>query len=105
MGVKGIVSFELKAKGGSWGGGPTDRGIHGAFAAWVSNPVWRLVRALSTMIGDDEKEILIDNFYDGILQLDKEKETALMNSKDLLDEEEWRKAYDIERFKWDLDGG
>ena len=50
MGVKGIISFELRAKGGTWGG-PVDRGIHGAFAAWVANPAWRLVKALSTMIG------------------------------------------------------
>ncbi|MCQ4838038.1 ATPase, T2SS/T4P/T4SS family, partial [[Clostridium] symbiosum] len=35
----------------------TDRGIHGAFAAWVANPAWRLVKALSTMIGENENDI------------------------------------------------
>jgi acetylornithine deacetylase/succinyl-diaminopimelate desuccinylase-like protein len=103
MGVKGIISFELKAKGGAWGG-PTDRGIHGAFAAWVGNPVWRLVKALSSMVGKDEKEILVDGFYDGILPLDPEKEEALAASRDLLDEQEWKTAYDVEKFKWDLEG-
>ena len=72
MGVKGIISFELRAKGGTWGG-PVDRGIHGAFAAWVANPAWRLVKALSTMIGENENDIRIDGFYDGILPLDPEK--------------------------------
>lgn len=103
MGVKGIISFELKAKGGAWGG-PTDRGIHGAFAAWVGNPAWRLVKALSSMVGKDEKEILVDGFYDGILPLDPEKEEALAASSDLLDEREWKTAYDVERFKWDMEG-
>ncbi|WP_233183929.1 M20/M25/M40 family metallo-hydrolase [Paenibacillus sonchi] len=103
MGVKGIVSFELKAKGGSWGG-PKERGIHGAFAAWVGNPAWRLVKALSTMVGEDEKEILVEGFYDGILPLAKEGEDALDASADLLDEEQWKKAYAIDRFKWDLEG-
>lgn len=103
MGVKGIVSFELKSKGGDWGG-PTDRGIHGAFAAWVANPVWRMTKALSSMIGENENEILIDGFYDGILPLEKEKDEALTASADLLDEEEWKTAYDVKKFKWDLTG-
>lgn len=103
MGVKGIVSFELKSKGGDWGG-PTDRGIHGAFAAWVANPVWRMTKALSSMIGENENEILIDGFYDGILPLEKEKDEALAASADLLDEEEWKTAYDVKKFKWDLTG-
>lgn len=103
MGVKGILSFELKAKGGEWGG-PTDRGIHGAFAAWVDNPAWRLVKALNTMVGEDEKEIRIEGFYDGILPLEQEKEAALWESRDLLDEEEWKTAYDVKKFKWDLQG-
>ena len=103
MGVKGIVGYELKAKGGAWGG-PTDRGIHGAFAAWVGNPAWRLVKALSSMVGEDEKEILIEGFYDGILPLDPEKDDALTASKDLLDEQEWKTAYDVEKFKWDMEG-
>ncbi|MEA4846114.1 MAG: M20/M25/M40 family metallo-hydrolase [Clostridiaceae bacterium] len=103
MGVKGIISFELKAKGGAWGG-PTDRGIHGAFAAWVGNPVWRLIKALSSMVGKDEKEILVDGFYDGILSLDRETEEALTASRDLLDEQEWKTAYDVDKFKWELEG-
>lgn len=103
MGVKGIVSFELSCRGGDWGG-PADRGIHGAFAAWVANPVWRMAKALSTMVGENENEILIDGFYDGILPLEEEKDKALQASADLLDEEEWKTAYDIKRFKWDLNG-
>lgn len=103
MGVKGIVSFELKAKGGAWGG-PTDHSIHGAFAAWVANPVWRLVKALSTMVGENENDILVPGLTDGILPLDKEKTEALAESADLLDEMQWKKAYGVDRFKWDLEG-
>lgn len=103
MGVKGIISFELKVRGGSWGG-PADRGIHGAFAAWVANPAWRLLKALSTMVGENENEILVEGFYDGILPLDPEKEEALRACSDLLDENEWRTAYDVKTFKWDLNG-
>ena len=103
MGVKGIISLELTARGGEWGG-PTERGIHSAFAAWVANPVWRLVKALSTMIGENENEILIDGFYDGILPLTQEKEEALRESCDLMDENEWKTSYAVKKFKWDLEG-
>ena len=48
--------------------------------------------------------ISIDGFYDGILPLDPEKEHALRESADLLDEEEWRTAYDVDKFKWKLEG-
>lgn len=99
MGVKGIVSFELKAKGGEWGG-PTKQGIHGCFAAWVNNPIWRLIKALSTMVGEDEKEIKIDDFRKNVIPMSEEKEDALEASADLLDEEEWKKAYNVEKFKW-----
>ena len=103
MGVKGIISLELTARGGEWGG-PTERGIHGAFAAWVANPAWRLIKALSTMIGENENEILIDGFYDSILPLSQEKEEALRESYDLMDENEWKTSYDVKKFKWDLEG-
>ena len=52
--------------------------------------------------GENENEILIDGFYDGILPLEKEKDEALAASADLLDEEEWKTAYDVKKFKWDL---
>ena len=57
------------------------------------------MKALSTMIGENENDIRIDGFYDGILPLDPEKEHALRESADLLDEEEWRTAYDVDKFK------
>ena len=56
------------------------------------------------MIGENENEILIDGFMDGILPLEKEKDEALAASLDLLDEEEWKTAYDVKNSKWDLTG-
>ena len=36
--------------------------------------------------------------------MEKEKDEALAASADLLDEEEWKTAYDVKKFKWDLTG-
>ena len=56
------------------------------------------------MIGENENEILIDGFYDSILPLSQEKEEALRESYDLMDENEWKTSYDVKKFKWNLEG-
>lgn len=48
MGVKGIVSFELKSKGGDWGG-PTDRGS------------WRFCSLGCEPCVENDKSALIDD--------------------------------------------
>lgn len=59
FGVRGVLSFELRARGcnqdlhsGNWGG-------------IVPNPIWTLVHALSTM-KNDQGEITIEGFYDSV---------------------------------------
>lgn len=56
LGLKGICYVELRAKGArsDW---------HSAAATSVPNPAWRLVWALSTLKGPDDR-ILIPGFYD-----------------------------------------
>lgn len=58
LGCKGITYVELRARG-------ANRDLHSANAAIVPNPVWRLVWALSTLKGPDER-VLIDGFYDAV---------------------------------------
>ena len=58
LGLKGVLSIELKAKGAS-------RDAHSASAPLIPNPAWRLVWALNAM-KDKQDKILIDGFYDRI---------------------------------------
>jgi acetylornithine deacetylase/succinyl-diaminopimelate desuccinylase-like protein len=67
LGTKGILYFELECQGGDWGG-PTERGIHGSYNAWVANPIWRLVQAMSTFVDKDEN-ILVKDFFQGVKPL------------------------------------
>ncbi|MDI9546735.1 MAG: M20/M25/M40 family metallo-hydrolase [Chloroflexota bacterium] len=60
FGVRGVLSFELHARGanhdlhsGNWGG-------------VAPNPIWTLIHALSTM-KNDRGEVLIEGFYDDVL--------------------------------------
>jgi len=99
LGTKGIIYFELICKGGEWGG-PTEEAIHGSFAGWVKNPVWRLISALNSMVGKDETQIKIKGFYDNIEPLSENDNKALEDSYKYLDEKIWKKNYNVKKFKW-----
>ncbi|HSD69166.1 MAG TPA: M20/M25/M40 family metallo-hydrolase [Woeseiaceae bacterium] len=77
LGVKGIIYFELEAKGNA-DGGPTEAEIHGSYKALVDSPVLRLVQAIASMTSKDGNTILIPGYYDGILPPNHE-EQVLMN--------------------------
>ena len=78
LGVKGIVYFEMIATGGSWGG-PSAAEIHGSYKAIVDSPVWRLVKALSTMVSEDGNTILVPGYYDDI-RPPNDEESMLINA-------------------------
>ncbi|MGH9457617.1 MAG: M20/M25/M40 family metallo-hydrolase [Thermoanaerobaculia bacterium] len=65
LGVKGIIYFELKARG-TEEGGPQKAEVHGSLKAIVDSPVWRLVQALSTLTTPDGNTIAIPGYYDPI---------------------------------------
>jgi acetylornithine deacetylase/succinyl-diaminopimelate desuccinylase-like protein len=73
LGVKGILSFELIAKGGERGG-PTKAEIHSSLKAIVDAPAWRLAHALSTLVSPDGNTILVPGYYDAIRQPNLEEQ-------------------------------
>jgi acetylornithine deacetylase/succinyl-diaminopimelate desuccinylase-like protein len=59
FGVRGMCYVELRAKG-------PNRDLHsGHWGGAAPNPIWTLVRALNTMI-DDQNHVLIEGFYDNV---------------------------------------
>ncbi len=102
LGVKGIQYFEISCRGGAWGG-PRTRGVHGSNAVWVGSPAWRLLRALATMM-DDEEQIRIDGFYDDVAPPSAEDEALLQNLPKTFDPETQLAMWDAERFKYRLQG-
>lgn len=60
FGVRGVFSFELKARG-------ANRDLHsGNWGGIAPNPIWTLVHLLATM-KNSRGEITIDGFYDNVL--------------------------------------
>ena len=61
FGVRGLLYIELRSTG-------PNRDLHSGHWGGVSpNPIWTLVRALNTML-DDQNHILIDGFYDNVIE-------------------------------------
>jgi acetylornithine deacetylase/succinyl-diaminopimelate desuccinylase-like protein len=65
LGVKGILYFELEAKGDT-SGGPKGAEIHGSWKALVDAPAWRLSQALATLTSPDGNTILVPGYTDAI---------------------------------------
>jgi acetylornithine deacetylase/succinyl-diaminopimelate desuccinylase-like protein len=65
LGVKGIVYFEMEARGGERGG-PREAEIHGSWKVLVDSPVWRLTQALASLTSEDGNTILVPGYYDAI---------------------------------------
>ncbi len=97
LGVKGIIFMELICRGGAWGG-PEQRMIHGSNAVWIGSPTWRLLQALTSMMGHDE-QILIDGFYDEVTQLGADGGHLLERLTEVFSEPEYLAQNDVRRFK------
>lgn len=71
LGLKGICYVELRAKGAR-----TD--WHSSMATSVPNPAWRLVWALATLKGPDDK-VLIPGFYEKVVPPTEAEMEAMRN--------------------------
>jgi acetylornithine deacetylase/succinyl-diaminopimelate desuccinylase-like protein len=65
LGVKGILAFELEARGGPHGG-PTKAEIHGSYKAIVDAPAIRLAQAIASLTTADGNTIVVPGYYDAI---------------------------------------
>ncbi|MFZ5623364.1 MAG: M20/M25/M40 family metallo-hydrolase [Gemmatimonadota bacterium] len=65
LGVKGILYFELEARGGT-AGGPRNAEIHSSFKAIVDAPAIRLAQAIASLTTPDGNTILVPGYYDAI---------------------------------------
>lgn len=89
FGVRGVLSFELRAQGAK-------RDLHsGNWGGIAPNPLWTLVHLLATM-KDAHGHVTIDGFYDGVLPMSELERAALEAVPN--DAEGIRASLGIERF-------
>ncbi len=94
LGLKGVLTVELRAKGAS-------RDVHSSKAPLIPNPAWRLVWALNTLKNEREK-ILIEGFYDEVEPPSAEEIDYLKNIP--FEEEEEKGDLGLSNFLSDLSG-
>ncbi len=87
LGLKGVLSVELRAKGAS-------RDVHSANAPIISNPAWRLLWALN-LLKDKNEKILIEGFHENVQSPSPEEVECLKN---IPFEEEFKEELKLESF-------
>lgn len=89
FGVRGVLSFELRARG-------ANRDLHsGNFGGVAPNPIWTLVHLLATM-KNERGGVTIEGFYDDVLPLTPLEQEAL--AKLPVDEEAVKSSLGIAEF-------
>src|SRR4051812_8088599 len=63
LGAKGVMEVQLISSGEHWGRGPA-KDVHSSLKANVDSPVWRLVKALDTLVAEDGQTPAIDGWFD-----------------------------------------
>ena len=99
LGVKGILYFELEAKGGPQGG-PQNAEIHSSLKALVDAPVLRLTQAIASLTSPDGNTILVPGYYDAIRAPNAEEQRLVNGMLDQWSRQEplMRKALGVERW-------
>jgi acetylornithine deacetylase/succinyl-diaminopimelate desuccinylase-like protein len=68
LGAKGLIEVELVASTKAWGRGALGD-IHSSYKAELDSAVWRLVKALSTLVSADGNDPAIDGWFEHVRPL------------------------------------
>ncbi len=68
LGAKGIIEVELVCSTERWGRGAHDD-IHSSYKAELDSAVWRMVKALSTLVSEDGNDPAIDGWFEHVRPL------------------------------------
>ncbi|HEX8996392.1 MAG TPA: M20/M25/M40 family metallo-hydrolase [Ktedonobacterales bacterium] len=96
FGVRGVVSFELRAHG-------ANKDVHsGNWGGVVPNPLWTLTHLLATM-KNERGEVTIAGFYDSVAPPTELERAALANLP--IDEDSIRRELDLKQFDAPVERG
>ncbi len=97
LGVKGILYFEIEARGGDWGG-PRKAEIHGSYKGIVDSPTLRLIKAISSLTSKDGNTILVPGYYDNIQAPTHEEQLLLNKVVSVRNDAEIQKSFGVSRW-------
>ena len=101
LGAKGVIEVQLTAAGELWGRGP-GKNVHSSLKAMIDSPVWRLVRALDTLVSKDGNTITIDN-YPQPRPISESEQAMMAEAAKRMDEAQFKKLFSTPHWIDDLD--
>jgi acetylornithine deacetylase/succinyl-diaminopimelate desuccinylase-like protein len=101
LGAKGLITGKMRCAGGDWGG-PVESEVHSSNANLVANPAMELVKALKSIKSDDDRDILIPDFYSDVERPSEEDAELIDNLAKRVDQQGLLNSFGgAKRFKQD----
>jgi len=101
LGVKGCLYLTIWSRGSKEAGGPMKSEIHSSSAVWVTSPVWRLVRALETLVDEDQSPS-IDGLWNDVAKPSRRDLELVRQLAKTFDAKTTLAEMSAAKFKYDL---
>jgi acetylornithine deacetylase/succinyl-diaminopimelate desuccinylase-like protein len=101
LGAKGIIEVELVASTERWGRGAKDD-IHSSYKAELDSAVWRMVKALSTLVSEDGNDPAIDGWFEHVKPLTPRQKQIIADKVAHTQEADVKKLLGVRHWVHDL---
>jgi acetylornithine deacetylase/succinyl-diaminopimelate desuccinylase-like protein len=101
LGAKGVVEVELVCSTERWGRGSKDD-IHSSYKAELDSAVWRMVKALSTLVSEDGNDPAIDGWFEHVQPLTARQKEIIAQQVAETKEEDVKKLLGVQHWVRDL---
>jgi acetylornithine deacetylase/succinyl-diaminopimelate desuccinylase-like protein len=101
LGAKGALEVELVCSTERWGRGAKDD-IHSSYKAELDSAVWRMVKALSTLVSEDGNDPAIDGWFEHVKPLTARQKEIIANRVAMTKEEDVKKLLGVQHWVRDL---
>jgi acetylornithine deacetylase/succinyl-diaminopimelate desuccinylase-like protein len=101
LGAKGVVEVELVASTEKWGRGSKDD-IHSSYKAELDSAVWRMVKALSTLVSEDGNDPAIDGWFEHVKPLTDRQKQIIAENVASTNEDDVKKLLGVQHWVRDL---
>jgi len=101
LGAKGMIEVELVCSTEKWGRGSKDD-IHSSYKAELDSAVWRLVKALSTLVSEDGNDPAIDGWFEHVKPLTDRQKQIIADKVGSTSEADVKKLLGVQHWVRDL---
>jgi acetylornithine deacetylase/succinyl-diaminopimelate desuccinylase-like protein len=101
LGAKGAVEVELVCSTARWGRGAKDD-IHSSYKAELDSAVWRMVKALSTLVSEDGNDPAIDGWFEHVKPLTERQKQLIAEHVASTNEADVKKLLGVQHWVHDL---